>query len=135
MNNQTMQSGFLRQLAKSAKERLKTQNYQGQNSLIKKMGQNGGNNYNMVNFQPSYNENRAQITIKLIDESCETEFCNKVREFLREVDDSKIVNPISALADKNYMESLTALERQRYIFDIAETQKEFKCSFFVCVKV
>lgn len=130
MNNQTVQASFLRQLAKSAKERLKTQNYQGQNSLIKKMGQGGGGNYNLVNFQSNYTLNRAQITIKLIDEQCETEFCNKVREFLKEVDENKIVNPISALADKNYMESLSTLERQRYIFDIAEKYNRIKEEYY-----
>jgi hypothetical protein len=130
MSNQTMQAGFLRQLAKSAKERLKNQNYQGQNTLIKKMNQGGGNNYNMVHFQPNYTMNRAQITIKLIDERCQTEFCNKVREFLKEADTTKIVNPISALADKNYMESLNALERQRYIFDIAEKYNRIKEEFY-----
>jgi len=129
MSNQTTQSGFLHQLAKSAKERLKSQNYQGQNSLIKKMAY-GNNNYSMVNFQTNYSKNHSQITIKLLDEGCETEFCKKVREFLSQIDNTKIVNPISALADKNYMESLTALERQRYIFDIAEKYNRIKEEYY-----
>ena len=74
--------------------------------------------------------NHSQITIKLLDEGCETEFCKKVREFLSHIDNNKIVNPISALADKNYMESLTALERQRYIFDIAEKYNRIKEEYY-----
>lgn len=128
MNNQTMQASFLRKLAKNAKERLKERNYSGQNTLIKKMGGNSG--YSMINYDSRYANNKTQITIKLIDESCQTEFCNKVREFLKEIDESKIVNPISALADKNYMESLSALERQRYIFDIAEKYNKIKEEYY-----
>ena len=128
MNNQTTQVGFLRQLAKNAKERLKTQNYQGQNSLVKKMGQSY--NQNMTLISSNYDFNKAQITIKLIDESCQTEFCNKVREFLKELDHSKIVNPISELADKEYMNSLSALGRQRYIFDIAEKYNKIKEEYY-----
>ena len=128
MSNQTTQSGFLRQLAKSAKERMRTQNYDGQNSLVRKMGQ--GYNQSMRVVTSNYNLNKAQITIKLIDESCQTEFCNKVREFLKELDHSKIVNPISQLADKEYMNSLSALERQRYIFDIAEKYNTIKEQYY-----
>jgi hypothetical protein len=128
-NNQSMQTGFLlRQLAKNAKQRMKNQNYQGENSLIKKMGQRS--RQNISHFNTNYNFDKGQITIKMLDDSCQTDFCRKVRSFLEKLDHTKIVNPINELADKKYMNSLSALERQRYIFDIAEKYNKIKDDYY-----
>ena len=125
-NQQTAQAGLLHQLAKSAKQRLKERSYKGEDRA-KLAKRDFAKNFTLINANTYKN---SSITIKLLDEGCETEFCNKVRAFLASMDKNSVVNPMRELLDKSYMNSLNDLEKQRYIFDIAERYNKIKEDYF-----
>jgi hypothetical protein len=122
MNNQIEQVSLMKELAKSAKQRLKQQNYAGEDtrSFTK----------NIIRINSTRNFSKPQIVVKLIDEGCQSEFCEKVKNFLNKMNNDVVTNPMSELVDKCYMESLNPVQRQRYIFDIAEKYNKIKQDYY-----
>lgn len=109
------QSSIIRQLAKSAKQRLKNSNYRGQDVNVRS---------NVTQFvRPKVSLTNNNIIIKTIDCNEDQEFCKKVHHLLGQ---EEIINPLSYLLDKEYMNSLNDFERQRYIFELSEKYNKVK---------
>ena len=101
----------LKKLARQAKNRLSKRNY------FNGKGEIGGMRNNFF----------ADYKLVLISNKEDEKLYTKVKEILAENED--IINPIGKLVDSNKYQTLSQMDKERYIFNLAEKYKEMKKRF------
>lgn len=101
----------LKRLARQAKNRLSNRNYF-----------NGKGEYKVVN-----DNYFADYKLVLLSAKDDEKLYNKVREMLSENEDA--INPIGKLVDKTKFSSLSEMDKERYIFNLADKYKSMRERF------
>ena len=101
----------LKKLARQAKNRLSQRNYF-----------NGKGELNVIK-----NNFFADYKLVLISNKEDEKLYSKVKEILNENED--VINPIGKLVDSNKYKNLSQMDKERYIFNLAEKYKEMKKRF------
>ncbi len=126
-----MSNKSIKDYAKEAKKRLKNsfwQNYKDKVNLEVENAQKSGNTPSKV---VEYYQSKATQSIKGCDISFE-DFYLKVKEILLKY--GEVSDIIGRLTDKEYFETLTYEQKQKYTFNLSEKYLKAKTRFYEEIK-
>ena len=108
----------IKELAKSAKERLTNSKYKEKSKFYYP---------NIVTFSNT-NNSEDTIIFNKIDPTFREDMINKIFDLLS--NDDEILNPLAQLVDYDYFSNLDELSKQKYILEIANIYTEAKKSYY-----
>ncbi len=113
----------LKKLAKGAKERLKNGFWETQRAIAENCELNPIKCSEQAKKEFFKKENpRIRISTKAKDYSM-------YEKVVRIIEDDGGLNPIGQLIDRNYYDTLSVVDKQRYVFDLAETYNDMKMKY------
>lgn len=123
MRKKTAEIGIIRQMAIDARERMIQRSYGNrfENEALRRSIENA-NNIKL------YSMKKPEISIKIIENTQDVEFKQKVYSMLSQNCD--ITNPLVKLIDKNVFDKLTEIEKERMILEISEKYINLKNQYY-----